>query len=123
MSAEVERLKAAAAEIRAVRDEVQRQLDEAERQLLEERFRDVPHFSRGDKVLVRRVVFGIVRWWPAEITLVRLNYREGTWPDTYAKDPGGTFESLWVSYGAEYEQANGEKVNGGFSANEVQARP
>ena len=123
MSDEIERLKARVSETRAARDEAQRQLDEAERELLEERFRDVPHFSKGDAVLVRRVVGPNIVWWPAKIVGVHLKYTEGRWPDTYTKDPGGAFESKSITYTAEYEQANGKTVSNGFWANEVQLPP
>ena len=120
---EIERLKAKATEARARLAEAQAELDKAEAELLEERFRDVPHFSRGDKVLVRRQRGRNIFWWDAVIEAVHLRYQEGSWPDTYKADPGGHFESRHVSYTAEYEQVNGKKVSEGFWASEVKARP
>ena len=116
---ELERLQAEADRWRAGRDAAQAALDKAEAALLAERFRDVPHFERGDYVLVRRKLFGRVQWWPARVHLAHLRYYPA---DT---DRDGEPEKHVVSYSVEHRLPGGgwtgETV--GYWDREVQAAP
>jgi hypothetical protein len=76
-------------------------LAEAEAELTEERFADVPHYEPGDRLLVRRVIFGKPRWWPARVQSVRFHYSSGI------NAAGTPWEHKLVSYSVTHEKAGG----------------
>jgi hypothetical protein len=59
-------------------DAARARLDKADQAVLEERFRDVPRYARGDVILVKRKLFGRVQLWPARVESVNLRYGSGT---------------------------------------------
>jgi hypothetical protein len=107
------------ARIAALQAEITRleeQLAGAREELTLERFADVPHFGRGDRVLVRRVLFGRPRLWPARIEAVHFNYSSGM------TATGQPRESKTVSYSVTHELPDGSgwaAVSSGYWASEV----
>lgn len=96
-----------------------------EEAVLDERFRDWDLFAVGDIVLVPRKLFGKTKMWPAKISAVHREYREGHYPDTYQDDPGGYWDSQIASYTVFYKQADGSfggSSNGVYHGN-VEADP
>jgi hypothetical protein len=110
--AEVERLQA------TIRD-LRERLEQAESMLLAERFKGVPHYNRGDIVLVPRKLFGNVRWWPARIDGVHFRYSSGE------DASGNPWERHSVSYSVFYRQADGTfgGASQGYYHSEVQDAP
>jgi hypothetical protein len=105
--------------LQAERTELQRRLAEIDAAILAERFRGVPRLSEGDLVLVPRKLFGQVRWWPAKISHVHLDYTSGT------NAHGQRWESHRVSYGVYLRQKDGAfgGSTNGYWAGEVQPIP
>jgi hypothetical protein len=122
---ELDRLKEEVAKLTKEYDDLGSQLQEAQQALLVERFKDQPQFKRGDIILVPRKLFGEKKWWPAQILMVRLNYNEGHYPDTFKDDPGGHWENLRVSYAVRLQAKDGTFTgkNDGFGHEQVQAYP
>lgn len=92
------------------------ELSAARDALTEERFRDVPRLPIGRVVLVPRKLFGKVKWWPAQIAAVHLDYSAGTDPH------GNPWENHAVSYSVYLQSADGDSFGGsshGFYASEI----
>lgn len=112
MTTEIERLQAEQAELR-------QHLDKVNAAILAERFKDVPRLAAGDLVLVPRTLFGKIKWWPAKISYVYLNYSSGE--DAH----GEPWENRQVSYSVYLRQKDGTfgGSSEGYYASQVQLIP
>lgn len=90
---EIERLKA---EI----EDLSGRLTALQAELLAERFKDIPRLATGTIVLVPRKLFGKVKWWPAKIVYVYLDYSSGIMG-------GEPWEKHLVSYSVCLRQQDG----------------
>lgn len=97
----LEELLAECGRLRAVAAEAQKRLSEAEQALVEERFRGVAHYQRGDVILVPRVLFGKHKMWPAKVAAVHLQFADGVSAD------GEAWETKTVSYSVFLQQKDG----------------
>jgi hypothetical protein len=124
-SAELDRLLAILQEIAEELKAVQARYQAVSQAVLEERFRDMPQFAKGDIILVPRKLFGRIRMWPAKVESVNLHFIEGNRGENYEPDPGGHWESKSVSYTVFLKHSDGEFSGSsqGFYHSEVAPLP
>jgi hypothetical protein len=93
------------------------ELAAAQAALLDERFAGIPVRPAGQDVLVKRVLFGDIRWWPARIEYAHRTYRPGT--DAEPR------ERHIVSYSVYHRQADGSYggTSAGYYEHEVTDAP
>ena len=92
-------------ELQAEIAELGERLTQAKAELKAERFRDVPRIPEGTLVLVKRMLFGQFRWWPARIAYEHLSYDSGTIGDK-------PYETKTVSYAVRHQLADGRGYSG-----------
>jgi hypothetical protein len=104
----------------------QARLDAADNAVLEERFKDDDRYQVGDIILVPRKLFGQIKWWPAKITAVRLDYNEGTYAEDDRFDWSGqhwSHRNIWYTVTLQTKDGAFTGGSDAFEHKQVQAAP